>query len=109
MKPFTIKEHPRGGEFIVGPSALGSRTTYLVYNEVEPGRSAALKSAAGHEEILLVVAGRARVVLGGEEKILEAGQGAYLGEAPDGILFAEGPDSVRFVCAGGHVPGAHHH
>lgn len=109
MKAFTIKDHPRGGEFVVGPSAVGSRTTYLAYNEVEPGRSAALKSAAGHEEILLVVAGRARVRLGGEEAVLEAGQGAFLGEAPDGELFAEGPEPVRFVCAGGHVPGAHHH
>jgi len=109
MKTFAIKEHRRGGEYIVGPSAVGSRTTYLVYNEVEPGRSAALKSSAGHEEILLVVAGRARLVLGGEEVILEAGQGAFLGEAPDGVLYADGPETVRLVCAGGHVPGAHHH
>ena len=109
MRTFTIKDHPRGGEFIVGPSAVGSRTTYLVYNEVEPGRGATLKSAAGHEEILLVVAGRARVVLGGEEAIFEAGQGAYLGEAPDGVLYAAGEETVRFVCAGGHLPGTHHH
>jgi uncharacterized cupin superfamily protein len=109
MKPFTITEHPRGGEYIVGPSAVGSRTTYLVYNVVEPGRSAALKSEAGHEEILLVVEGRARVVLGGEEIVLVPGQGAYLGEAPDGVLYADGGERVRYVCAGGHVPGAHHH
>jgi uncharacterized cupin superfamily protein len=109
MKPFTITEHRRGGEYIVGPSALGCRTTYLVYNVVEPGRSAALKSAAGHEEILLVVEGTARVVLGGEELLLVPGQGAYLGEAPDGVLYADGGERVRYVCAGGHVPGAHHH
>jgi mannose-6-phosphate isomerase-like protein (cupin superfamily) len=109
MKTFTIKDHSRGGEYIVGPSAIGSRTTYLVYNEVAPGRSAALKSASGHEEILLVVSGRARVVLGGEEAVFEPGQGAYLGEAPDGVLYAEGEGTVRFICAGGHVPGAHHH
>jgi uncharacterized cupin superfamily protein len=109
MKTFTITEHHRGGEYVVGPSALGSRTTYLVYNVVEPGRSAALKSAAGHEEILLVVEGRARVVLGGEEIVLLPGQGAYLGEAPDAVLYADAGERVRFVCAGGHVPGAHHH
>jgi redox-sensitive bicupin YhaK (pirin superfamily) len=109
VKTFAIKDHPRGGEYVVGPSALGSRTTYLVYNEVAPGRSAELKSAHGHEEILLVVEGRARVVLGGAETVLEAGQGAFLGEAPDGVIFADGPGPVRFVCAGGHVPGAHHH
>ena len=34
MKTFSIKEHRRGGEYIVGPTALGSRTAYLVYNEV---------------------------------------------------------------------------
>jgi redox-sensitive bicupin YhaK (pirin superfamily) len=109
MKSFMIKDHPRGGEYLVGPTAVGSRTTYLVYNEVAPGRSAPLKSAAGHEEILLVVAGRARVRLGGEEAVFEAGQGAYLGEAPDGALYADGEETVRFICAGGHVPGAHHH
>jgi mannose-6-phosphate isomerase-like protein (cupin superfamily) len=109
MKAFSIKDHPRGGEYIVGPSAVGSRTTYLVYNEVEPGRSAALKSAAGHEEILLVLSGRARVTMGGRDLLLEAGQGAYLGEAPDGVIFADGEEVVRFVCAGGHVPGAGHH
>ena len=109
MKTFTITEHARGGEFIVGPSAVGSRTTYLVYNVVEPGRSAELKSAAGHEEILLVVDGRARVVLGGEEIVLTPGQGAYLGEAPDGVLYADAGERVRYICAGGHVPGAHHH
>ena len=108
MKRFTIKDHPRGGEYIVGPSVLGSRTTYLVYNVVEPGRSAALKSAAGHEEILLVVDGSARVVLGSEEMVLEPGQGAYLGEAPDGVIYADG-GRVRYICAGGHVPGSHHH
>jgi uncharacterized cupin superfamily protein len=109
MKAFTISEHRRGGEYIVGPSALGSRTTYLVYNVVEPGRSAELKSAAGHEEILIVVEGTARVVLGGEELVLMPGQGAYLGEAPDGVLYADAGERVRYVCAGGHVPGAHHH
>lgn len=109
MKTFTIKDHPRGGEYIVGPSAVGSRTTYLVYNVVEPGRSAPLRATAGHEEILLVVDGRARLVLGGEEVVLEPGQGVYLGEAPDGMLYADGGERVRFVCAGGHIPGAHHH
>jgi len=109
MKAFAIKDHPRGGEYIVGPSAIGSRTTYLVYNEVAPGRSVPLKSSAGHEEILLVVAGRARVVMGSEELVLIAGEGTFLGEAPDGTLAAEGEEPARFVCAGGHVPGSHHH
>lgn len=109
MKTFTITEHLRDGEYIVGPSALGSRTTYLVYNEVAPGKSVPLRSGAGHEEILLLVEGRARVSLGGAEAVLEAGQGAFLGEGPDGSLAALGPGPVRYVCAGGHVPGAHHH
>jgi glyoxylate utilization-related uncharacterized protein len=108
MKVFKITDHARGGEFIVGPTAVGSRTAYLVYNVVEPGRSAALKSAAGHEEILLVVDGRARVMLGGEEAVLLPGQGIYLGEAPDGAVYADG-ERVRYVCAGGHLPGGHQH
>jgi hypothetical protein len=49
------------------------------------------------------------VTIGGEETVLDAGQGAYLGEAPDGVLHAEGAEKVRFICAGGHLPGSHHH
>ena len=46
--------------------------------------------------------------LGGEEALLAAGQGAYLGEGPDGTVTA-GAEPLRYVCAGGHVPGGHHH
>jgi uncharacterized cupin superfamily protein len=109
MKSFTIKDHPRAGEFIVGPTVLGSRTTYLVYNEVAPGQAVPLQAAHGHEEILLVVGGSARLALGGEELRLASGQGAFLGEGPDGTLTAEGAETLRYVCAGGHVPGGHHH
>ena len=59
MKSFTIKDHPRDGEFIVGPTVVGSRTTYLVYNEVAPGQTVPLRAGHGHEEIFLVV-GRQR-------------------------------------------------
>ena len=109
MKNFTIKDHPRDGEFIVGPTVVGSRTTYLVYNEVAPGQTVPLRAGHGHEEIFLVVAGSARLRFGGEEQLLDKGQGAYLGEGPDGTLTVVGTDPVHYVCAGGHVPGGHHH
>jgi mannose-6-phosphate isomerase-like protein (cupin superfamily) len=109
MKSFTIKDHVRDGEFIVGPTVIGSRTTYLVYNEVAPGQTVPLRAGHGHEEIFLVVAGSGRVRLGGEESLLAAGQGAYLGEGPDGTVTAVGPEPLHYVCAGGHVPGGHHH
>jgi len=44
MKSFTIKDHPRDGEFIVGPTVVGSRTTYLVFNEVAPGQTVPLRA-----------------------------------------------------------------
>ncbi len=109
MKRFTIKDHPRDGEFIVGPTVVGSRTTYLVYNEVAPGQTVPLRAGHGHEEIFLVIAGSGNLILGGEEVLLTAGQGAYLGEGPDGTLTAVGGDALHYVCAGGHVPGGHHH
>ena len=109
MKIFTIKDHPRDGEFIVGPTVVGSRTTYLVYNEVGPGLTVPLRAGNGHEEIFLVVAGSGRLNLGGEEALLEAGQGAFLGEGPDGTVTAVGAEPLHYVCAGGHVPGGHHH
>ena len=109
MKHFTIKDHPRDGEFIVGPTVIGSRTTYLVYNEVAPGQTVPLRAGHGHEEIFLVVSGSGRLNLGGEEALLAAGQGAYLGEGPDGTVTAAGGEALHYVCAGGHVPGGHHH
>jgi mannose-6-phosphate isomerase-like protein (cupin superfamily) len=109
MKAFTIKDHPCDGEFIVGPTVIGSRSTYLVFNEVAPGQTVPLRAGHGHEEIFLVVAGSGLLRLGGEEQLLTAGQGAYLGEGPDGTVTAEGPTPLHYVCAGGHVPGGHHH
>ena len=109
MKSFTIKDHSRDGEFIVGPTVVGSRTTYLVYNEVAQGQTVPLRAGQGHEEIFLVVAGSGMLNLGGEDLLLAAGQGAYLGEGPDGTVTAVGTESLRYVCAGGHVPGGHHH
>jgi hypothetical protein len=41
--------------------------------------------------------------------VLQPGQGVYLGEAPDGVLSADGGERVRYICAGGHLPGTHHH
>ena len=109
MKSFTIKDHPRDGEFIVGPTVVGSRTTYLVYNAVAPGQTMPLRAGHGHEEIFLVIAGSGKLNLGGEEAFLEKGQGAYLGEGPDGTVTAVGAETLHYVCAGGHVPGGHHH
>ena len=109
MKSFTIKDHPRDGEFIVGPTVVVSRTTYLVYNVVAPGQTMPLRAGHGHEEIFLVVAGSGKLNLGGAEAFLEKGQGAYLGEGPDGTVTAVGPETLHYVCAGGHVPGGHHH
>lgn len=111
MKTFTIRDHFRAEskEYIVGPSVLGSRTAYLVFGEVQPGEVGKLGAGHGHEEIFLVVSGRARVRLGGEEQVLGGGQGVYLGIEPDGELRPEGNAPVRYVCAGGHVPGSHSH
>jgi uncharacterized cupin superfamily protein len=111
MKPFTIRDHFKEAsqECIVGPSALGSRTTYLVFGEVQPGQTQKLSAGHGHEEIFMVVSGRARVRMAGAEEVFGEGQGAYLGTEPDGELTVEGAEPVRYVCAGGHVPGGHHH
>ena len=75
MKCFTIKDHPRDGEFIVGPTVVGSRTTYLVYNEVAPGQTVPLRAGHGHEEIFLVMAGSGKLSLGGEESSSRDGAG----------------------------------
>ena len=88
MKSSTIKDHPRDGEFIVGPT-VGSRTTYLVYNGRAGADGAAARGARARGD-LSGRAGSGRLSLGGEEALLAAGQGAYLGEGPDGTVTAVG-------------------
>jgi mannose-6-phosphate isomerase-like protein (cupin superfamily) len=111
MKTFTMADHFRAEskEYIVGPSALGSRSAYLVFGEVQPGQVGKLSAGHGHEEILLVISGRARIAIGGEETVCGEGQGVYLGVEPSGELRPEGGQPVRYVCSGGHIPGTHHH
>jgi len=97
------------GEFILGPAKTGSRGTYLVYGEVQPGKAHRVAPGEGHEEVLMVVSGRGWLVTRAGERAIIAEEALYLGPDFKGTLHAEGAETLRFVSAGGHVPGGHRH
>lgn len=111
MRIFRVRDYfdEEFGEHILGPSKTGSRGTYLVYGEVEPGKSHKLGPGSGHEEILMVVDGCGRLVSPQGERAVIAEEALYLGPDFSGTLHAEGDRPLRFVAAGGHVPGGHSH
>lgn len=111
MKILQVKDFfdPRFHEYVIGPKETNSRGVYLSYGEVEGGRSRKLAPGEGHEEILLVVEGRGRLATGEGERAIIAGEALYLGPGFSATLHAEGEGPLRYVCAGGHVPGGHRH
>ena len=84
MKSFTIKDHPRDGEFIVGPTVVGSRTTYLVYNEVAPGETVPLRAGTGTKRSFWSSRGAAGCASAGRRRSSRPGRGPTSGKARTG-------------------------
>ena len=111
MKTLKVKDcfDPKFNEYVVGPKKSGSRSAYLVYGEVDVGGKQKLAPGKGHEEILLVVSGKGVLVADGEESAVSEGEAVCLGPDFEGILRAGDGEALRYVSAGGHIPGGHDH
>ena len=107
MDILRIKDYfdPKFEEYVVGPKQTSSRGTYLVLGEMEKGEVRQLKPGEGHEEILTLQAGRALVRTGEAEQAVAEGDAVYIGPDFEGEI--EAKEAVRYLCAGGHVPGGH--
>jgi redox-sensitive bicupin YhaK (pirin superfamily) len=111
MKAYRIRDFfdPKFNEYIVGPKQTGSRGTYLVYGEVDPGASRRLSPGKGHEEILAVLSGSALLKSATGELDLAEGEAVYLDQDFEGELEAGADRGVRYLSSGGHVAGGHDH
>ncbi len=99
-----------GGETVLGLKDLGTHACYMLYGVLLPGEPPRLlKPGAGHEEIICCVAG-AITVSGPEGRTtLQAGQALYLQGEDSRQAAAAGPGEARYLAAGGHSAGEHHH
>jgi hypothetical protein len=102
MKLFHLRDHyqQKYSEYIIGSRETGRHTVYLVYGEVARGDARELEPA-GHDEILLLLAGRA---------VLE-GTGSHVTLSAEDVISLEADESLtlraeedcRYVVAGTHT------
>ena len=107
MRVFNIREHydPDFGEHIIGSREIGRHSIYLVFGDALAGETRQLASP-GHEEILLLLSGEARLGSGSEETTLGPDAAVYLEAGASVTLLAL--TDCRYVVAGGH-PAPHDH
>jgi hypothetical protein len=99
-----------GGETVLGLEDLGTHACYMLYGVLNPGEEPRiLKPGEGHEEIILAVSGAIQVSGPQGSLTLQPGQAIYLQGAATYEAVALGPGEARYVAAGGHTPGQHHH
>lgn len=107
MKVYDVKEHfdPDFGEYVLGSKQTGRNTVYLVLGELAAGESRPM-DANGHEELLLLAAGRADLEFGGRRQQLRAEQAVHV--LPQDRFVLHALTDCRYVVAGGH-PEPHGH
>ncbi len=99
-----------GGETVLGLKDLDTHACYMLYGVLNPGDPPRLlRPGLGHEEIFLVVSGSIKVEGPGGFQTLQPGQAVYLKDEETLSATAAGPGEARYVAAGGHGEGGHHH
>jgi hypothetical protein len=112
LKTFELKRKAAaagGGEQILGSADTGSHACYMIYGVMKPGETGRqIRPGAGHEELILAVAGEF-VVTGAYSGTLKEGTAFHL--AGDETCFLENPGAAEavYVLAGGHSTGGGHH
>lgn len=104
-----LRARDEGGETVLGRADLGTHACYLIFGYLEPGRPPRVLSPGhGHEEIICVVQGQARLQGDGEEQALGPGQAFHLVGEITYTLENSGSETVVYLAAGGHSPGHQH-
>lgn len=109
MQLFNLREHysAKYQEYILGSAATGRHSVYLVYGELAKD---ARKTMApdGHDEILLLLSGTARLEDGVQHLTLQAEQAVSLN--PEESLTFTALEDCRYLVAGTHTSAhAHEH
>lgn len=99
-----------GGETVLGLKDLGTHACYMIHGVLTPGDPPRLlRPGPGHEEIVLVISGSVKMEGDSGFQTLQPGQAVYLKGEESLNATAVGESEARYVAAGGHGDGGHHH
>ena len=97
-----------GGEHVLGLKDLGTHACYLIYGELAPGEAGRkVCPGAGHEEILMAVAGDLQLTGEYLTGWLREGEAMHFQEQETCLLANPSGRKVVYVLAGGHSGIAH--
>ena len=102
MKLFNIRDlyREKYREYIVGSEELGKHSVYLVYGEVSCGEKREM-SPNGHDEILFLLSGSAKLTNGEVNLPLKKKQAVYM--SPDEAFTFTAMSDCKYVVAGTHT------
>jgi mannose-6-phosphate isomerase-like protein (cupin superfamily) len=97
IEPFVTLDGSEIREW-AGPVSAPARNQSLAEATVQPGAATVEHYHRTTEELYLVTAGRGRLVLDGEEQILEQGDCAVIPPGARHKIFNIGTDPLRILC-----------
>ncbi len=98
IEPFTTLDGSEIREW-AGPVSAPARNQSLAEATVPVGGATAQHYHRATEELYLISAGRGRLVIDGEERLLEAGDCALIPPGAVHKIFNAGEEPLRIVCA----------
>lgn len=107
MKLFNIRElyKEKYKEYIVGSEDIGKHSVYLVYGETPAGEKREMRPG-GHDEILFLLSGEAKLENKDIKLLLKKDQAVYM-SPEESFTFAAQTD-CKYIVAGTHSkPHAH--
>ena len=107
MKLFNIRElyKEKYKEYIVGSEEIKKHSVYLVYGEASSGEKREMRPA-GHDEILFLLSGEAKLENKDIKISLEKEQAVYM--SPDEAFTFTALSDCRYIVAGTHtLPHGH--
>lgn len=107
MKLFNIRDlyKEKYKEYIVGSEQTRKHSVYLVYGEASKGETREMKPA-GHDEILFLLSGNARLENSDTEVSLENEQAVFM--EPDEAFTFTALSDCKYVVAGTHTTPHEH-
>lgn len=93
----------RGGgqvsHLLLAPGQFGSEQMAITLVEGAPGSQQSLHAHPDSEQVYVIVRGRGRMIVGGEERELEEGTLVYIPPGAEHAIENPGPDELVYVSA----------
>ncbi len=110
LKVHKVKQlcHENNGEYVLGLKDLNTHACYLIYGELKPGEKERKACPGdGHEEILVAVSGKIRIVGDKIDLTLMEGEAVHMREEETYMLENNGDITAVYIMAGGHSEEGH--